>query len=250
MPTTRRPKVRADAHPLVRLLADLGVSLNQVPPGPDGWHSHDSLIAGITRALYGRTPTAEELSKATAAFANALSHTPAEREAWLASGGPPPAQQDRPGQPAAPALPMMSPEDAFKTGRITARSRQAWEARYRADPQAVGQVLAGLAPVLDTSAPATPPVKTTKEKLAEIDAAIFGPSREQLHALEDEEELAAWDRIEAEEAARPARDAAFAASTAELQQLQERARAVDAERLGIAQGLTDNDYQALFPGET
>jgi hypothetical protein len=117
-----RPKVRADAHGLAQLLAGYGCNLDQLPPGPDGWHTRESIFAGLRH----------------------LGHVLRADRAVQANRWPP---EPRPVAASAPALPDPV-QEAYRAGKITASAAADWAAKYQSDPEGVAYVLGNLDPVL------------------------------------------------------------------------------------------------------
>lgn len=121
--------------------------------------------------------------------------------------------------PAAPVGPVPSDEGAVEwavaTGRIGAARAQYWLDRCKAERAASGSiagawsVLQSLHPVYDASSGGLrqmePPLSATARLDAE-EAALFGPSPDDLHRVQDEQILAARDRREAAEAAAEQRE--------------------------------------------
>jgi hypothetical protein len=166
-------KVRYDAWAAIAMVAEVGYDVRNIPPGPDGWHSHASVGRWVVAQLQ-----ADEIRRGI---------TP-RPDAGTTS------------QPGA----RMTPQAAFDSGRITAQSRTDWEQRYTADPAGVGETLASLAPVLSAAHQAAHPPKTAAEELDEIDDALFGVghselSRQRQRARLDEQALTQFREIERQE---------------------------------------------------
>ena len=182
-----RVRIRADGHPMARLLESIGVDLADVPPAADGWHSHDSLLTATVNGLL-------------AAEARRLA-----------------------------AAPSMSPQQAYDSDRITAKSFASWEQRYNADPTGIGRVLASLMPypgvndgdpgrVAVSAGHRSPSARPRLSRLEELEERLYGPSserREQAEAEQAERELAEIEAAETEQV--------------------------------TASGLTDDEYRSLFP---
>ena len=178
-------KVRHDAWPVLVAISECGGDVYRIPPGDDGWHSRASLAAWLAPHL--DLPTAV----VQASFANLDKPGSFKLDTGRATGPD--------GTPVGGA--PMTPADAYATGRITARSKVEWEARYAADPQNVGRTLASLAPVLATTGPTGPAPLSAAEELDIIEEGIFGVghsemSRERHYRRQDEEALAEYRAIE------------------------------------------------------
>ena len=172
-----RHKIRANGRPLVELAASAGVSLDALAawsePAADGWHSAETLAAGLAEGM----------------------NAAARRERDIGAG------------------PWADDEDpvdwARRTGRVAAAGELHWRDEYRRDPTGTGQALRDLAPVLEVVDASTASGAWTRDpdghlvraaatrsatpQLDALDRALFGPSDEERRAEMDtraERELA------------------------------------------------------------
>jgi hypothetical protein len=212
-------KLRASGQPLAKFLASCNISLDKIPPGDDGWHDHDSLLAALVSGLSG------EPLDVCADAVQAAALTPESTRGWVAAATAKAERGQELGRDLAGETAAMTPDQAFRTGRITAASVPAWEARHRVDPSATGATLASLAPVLasglDTVAPGSPPVS----RLDAIDDELFGPHHN-------------------EASVQRARNVQDAAALAEFEATEAR------ERTAAANALTAAEYESLFGKES
>ena len=178
-------KIRADGHSLARLIMASGtVELGRdIPPGGDGWHSFSSMVDGLA-VIKQRREEAQEAQRAPA-VARPVTLTPAQ---------------------------------ALAEGRIHPRGVTDWEARYEADPEAVGRTLGSLAPVVSTDARTDHRRSSSTPRLDAVTEALYGADREERWRRED---------LQAEAELREA-------ELSEQQQV-------------TASGLTDDEYRSLFP---
>jgi hypothetical protein len=181
-------KVRHDAWPVLMVVAEVGYDVKLIPPGQDGWHSANSVATWIAAQL-----------KADDARRGAIPD-----DAPLVGGMGPvaTAAEAMAGKGYYLGDSTMSPETAYATGRITAKSRPDWEQRYAANPDDTGAALASLAPVWDnTTNSSIPGPLTAEEELDMIDDALFGPghsemSRKRMRSQENEQALTDYRAIE------------------------------------------------------
>jgi len=180
-------KIRADGHSLARLIMASGtVELGRdIPPGPDGWHSFSSMVDGL--AAIKRRVEAQRAQRAQRAPAVARPVT-------------------------------LTPAQALAEGRIHPRGVTDWEARYEADPEAVGRTLGSLAPVVSTDARTDHRHSSSTPRLDAVTEALYGADREERWRRED---------LQAEAELREA-------ELSEQQQV-------------TASGLTADEYRSLFP---
>ncbi|WP_327633669.1 hypothetical protein OHB24_27160 [Kribbella sp. NBC_00482] len=162
-------KVRHSAWEPLTLLAECGINPRVVTPGPDGWHSAESVAKWI---------------------ADQLNADAAKR------GITPKPDAGTTGRSA------MTPQAAYDSGRITAKSRTDWEQRYAADPAGTAATLASLAPVWDNAAgrPVPGPL-SAEEELDILDDALFGAghserSRQRQRDRETEQAITEYRAIE------------------------------------------------------
>jgi hypothetical protein len=174
------------------MLAETGGDVTQIPPGKDGWHSRESLAAWLAPHV------GQPAEVVQASFANI------ERPgSWSLTTNAPPASP----------RPSMTPDEAFATGRVTARSRPDWEVRFARHPESVGETLASLAPVL-ANAGSLPTPLTAAEELDLIDEQLYGVGhseasrqrqrdRQDMEALEQHRDVVAQEQVAANDKVTP-----------------------------------------------
>lgn len=181
-----KPRVKANAIRAVEFAAEFGISLDQIQPDSSGWITVETVTDAVMQAY--RAAVARERETAAAQ--------------------------------------TMSPEEAYRTGRVHASSLPAWRERYQRDPDGTGRTLAGLAPVLA------------------IGAAGAGGSAVPELSLIDQHGYATWGPDFSPETR--------AYHNAITDQAGERAftEQLEAERAAVAANqLTEAEYRALYPDD-
>lgn len=184
------PKIDANAQNIARILATAGVDLSQVPPAANGEHTRESLTALMVDGI----KTAIEARRPNS------------------------------------NVPTMTPEQAWRSGRLADAGLPSWEARYKADPVAVGRTLATLYPILAQSPGGGPTSSTSSTPDAGLSAA------EQLDIIDDE----MWGEGHSEMSRNRRR------VREDEQVLTEYQAALAAQEAAAAETLTAEEYRAIF----